>query len=100
MSNLIDRYLIFRIRAKRDSDAFAEIYDKYVNAIYRFVFLKVPSTEDAQDITAEVFTKLLNVLNENQRVTYVRALLYKMARNLIADFYRKRQPTQSLLLHF
>jgi RNA polymerase sigma-70 factor (ECF subfamily) len=90
MSNLIDRYLLFRIRTKRDPEAFAKIYDRYVKALYRFTLLKLPSQEEAQDITAETFTRVWNHLQEHQDVTHVRALLYRVARNLIADYYRSR----------
>jgi RNA polymerase sigma-70 factor (ECF subfamily) len=90
MSNLIDRYLLFRIRTKRDPEAFAKIYDRYVKALYRFTLLKLPSQEEAQDITAETFTKAWNFLQNNGDVTNIRALLYRVARNLIADYYRNR----------
>jgi RNA polymerase sigma-70 factor (ECF subfamily) len=90
MSNLIDRYLLFRVRTKRDPEAFAKIYDRYVKALYRFTLLKLPSKEEAQDVTAETFTKAWNYLQDHQQVTHARALLYQIARNLIADFYRNR----------
>jgi RNA polymerase sigma-70 factor (ECF subfamily) len=90
MSNLIDRYLLFRIRTKRDPEAFAKIYDRYVKALYRFTLLKLPSQEEAQDITSETFTKTWNYLQQHQEVTHIRALLYRVARNLIADYYRNR----------
>lgn len=96
MSNLIDRYLLFRIRTKRDPEAFAKIYDRYVKAIYRFTLLKLPSKEEAQDITAETFTKVWNYLQDHNEVANLRALLYRVARNLIADFYRAQKPDQSL----
>ena len=96
MSNLVDRYLLFRIRTKRDPEAFAKIYDRYVAALYRFAFLKVPSKEDAQDITAETFTKAWHYLQEHSDVVHVRALLYRISRNLIVDYYRQRPPTLSL----
>jgi RNA polymerase sigma-70 factor (ECF subfamily) len=90
MSNLIDRYLLFRIRTKRDPEAFAKIYDRYVKALYRFTLLKLPSEEEAQDITAETFAKTWKYLQDQQNITHVRALLYRIARNLIADYYRNR----------
>lgn len=90
MSNLVDRYLLFRIRTKRDPEAFAKIYDRYVKALYRFTLLKLPSQEEAQDITAETFTKAWNYLQEHREITNIRALLYRIARNLIADYYRNR----------
>lgn len=91
MSNLVDRYLLFRIRTKRDPEAFAKIYDRYVKALYRFALLKLPSKEEAQDITAETFTKTWNYLQQHHEVTHIRALLYRVARNLIVDYYRTRK---------
>lgn len=88
MSNLFDRYLLFRLRTKRDPLAYAKIYDRYVKALYRFTLLKLPSKEDAQDVTAEAFTKTWNYLQNNHEVGNIRALLYRVARNLIADYYR------------
>lgn len=89
MTNLVDRYLLFRIRTKRDPEAFGRIYDRYVKALYRFCLLKLPSVEDAQDVTAETFTKCWHYLQEQPDIHHVRALLYRIARNLISDHYRK-----------
>lgn len=90
MSQLIDRYLLYRIKVKRDPDAFAKIYDQYVTGIYRFVFLKLPGQEDAQDVTAETFTRFWQYCQQ-QNVANVRALLYQIARNLVADYYRDHE---------
>lgn len=93
MTNLIDSYLLFRVRTKRDPEAFARIYDRYVEAIYRFAILKLPTEEEAQDVTAEAFTKAWQYLSEHRTtVVHLRALLYRIARNLIADHYRNRDP--------
>ena len=96
MSNLIDRYLLFRLRTKRDPDAFARLYDRYVEAIYRFAALKLPTVEDAQDVTAETFTRTWQYVHEHEDIMNIRALLYRIARNLIADHYRRVEPTISL----
>jgi RNA polymerase sigma-70 factor (ECF subfamily) len=96
MTNLIDSYLLFRIRTKRDAEAFARIYDRYVEAIYRFAYLKLPGKEDAQDITAETFTRAWQYLNEAKQVVHIRAFLYQIARNLIVDFYRVRKQEPSV----
>jgi RNA polymerase sigma-70 factor (ECF subfamily) len=92
MTNLLDAYLLFRIRVQHDPGAYAELYDRYVTSIYRFVFLKVPTKEQAEDITSETFLRGWLFLQEaKEPVKNVRALLYRMARNLIADLYRKDQ---------
>lgn len=93
MSSLVDRYLLFRIRQHQDPQAFARIYDRYVRAIYRFVLLKLPSKQDAEDITSDVFLKSWNYLQEHHDVRQIRALLYKIARNAIADWYRSKSVT-------
>jgi RNA polymerase sigma factor (sigma-70 family) len=96
MAELIDRYLLYRVQVKQDPEAFAKIYDKYVTAIYRFVILKLPRKQDAEDITAETFTRFWQHLQSQKKVKSVRAYLYQIARNQIADFYRSRKNTESL----
>ena len=92
MSNLFDHYLLFRLRSKRDEQAYAELYDRHVSSIYRFVLLKVSSKEIAEDITAETFLRCWQFIQTNQPITNFRALLYRVARNLVIDLYRKSGP--------
>ena len=91
MTEIIDRYLLYRIQVKKDSQAFASLYDRYVTSIYRFVVLKLPKKEDAQDVTAEVFTKFWQHIQQQKPVRNTRAFLYQIARNLIVDFYRNQK---------
>lgn len=102
MTNLLDSYLLFRLRTKRDPEAFARIYDRYVEAIYRFVYLKLPRKEDAQDLTAETFTRAWQSMSDGKPVANVRAFLYQIARNLVVDFYRgqKHEPSVDVLVTF
>ncbi len=96
MPNLIDHYLLFRIKTKQDPEAFARLYDRYVEAIYRFVILKLPSADDAQDVTAEAFTRAWQYISDRKDVTNFRALVYRIARNLVVDRYRSEHRTISL----
>ena len=96
MTNLIDSYHTFRLRTKRDPEAFALIYDRHVEAIYRFAALKLPTAEEAQDVTSETFTRAWQMIVEKKQIINIRAMLYRIARNLIADHYRQRHPTESL----
>jgi len=96
MTNLIDSYLLFRIRTKQDPEAFARIYDRYVEAIFRFAVLKLPTREEAQDVTAETFTRAWQYVSEHPDVGNIRALLYRIARNLVADHYRRTHGMVSL----
>lgn len=87
-SRLKEKFLLFRIRAKKDADAFGEIYDLYVRRIYRFIYFKVPSAEVAEDLTSEAFLKAWQYLMEKRDVPHLQALLYSVARSVVIDWYR------------
>ena len=76
---------------------FGKIYNKYINQIFRFIFLKTSSQEIAEDLTSEVFLKAFNFFkNNNNKIKNERAFLYKTARNIIIDFYRNRARNRSI----
>ena len=88
-ANIItEKYLLFKARNK-DPEAYSKIYDLYVDKIYRFVFFKVNSKEDAQDLTSEVFLKTWQYIISGKDINNLNAYLYKVARNLVIDHYRK-----------
>lgn len=72
-----------------DVGAYAELYDVYVEPIYRYILFRVPSRELAEDTTSEVFLKAWEKLSGGNEVRNLRAYLYQIARNQIADYYRK-----------
>ncbi len=96
MNQLVDRFYVYRIRTHRDAEAFGRLYDRYVTHIYRFVYLKLPSKEAAEDVTSETFLRFWQYALEQADIRNVRALLYKFARNLVVDHYRKREPSTPL----
>jgi len=70
---------------------FSQIYDNCVDKIYRFIFLKVNSQEIAEDLCSETFLKGWQIFKENsQEIENPQAFLYKIARNLVIDYYRER----------
>ena len=80
---------------------FSKIYDKYIDKIYRFVFVKVNSQETAEDITSKVFMrgweafKNQKLYSKNQKeIENPQAFLYQIARNAVIDHYRERGRTQ------
>jgi len=85
---LKEKYLLFRAKNK-DPHAFAELYDLYAERLYRFIYFKVSSTEEAQDLTSEVFLKTWQYILDGKEIENLNALFYKIARNLVIDFYRK-----------
>ncbi|MEK7649130.1 MAG: RNA polymerase sigma factor [Patescibacteria group bacterium] len=90
MSNRFnERILLYRVR-RGDAEAFSPLYDQYIDKIYRFVYLKVATPQDAEDITAETFLKVWHYIRDGKKVQYFQALLYRTARNLVVDFYRRK----------
>jgi RNA polymerase sigma-70 factor, ECF subfamily len=68
---------------------FSEIYDQYVKKIYRFIYLKVSSVETAEDLSSEVFLRLLKHIQQAKpSIENPQAFLYQVARNVVADHYR------------
>ena len=81
-----------------DNEAFGELYDFYAPRVYRFVRLKVDSQETAQDVTSEAFLKIWQYLQEQRKIRErFQALLYKIARNLVIDFYRSKSIQEILI---
>jgi RNA polymerase sigma-70 factor (ECF subfamily) len=97
LSKLSEKNLFSRLK-KKDKDAFIEAYDLYVDDIHRFIFFKVGNQEEANDLTSVVFLKTWEYLKNNSLVDSrtLRALLYKIARTSIVDYYRSRQVVASI----
>ena len=92
--------LILRKALSGEKEAFSEIYDFYVVRIFRFIYLKTSSRETAEDLVAEVFLRYWKrikkgmgdeSLSETIANDKIGSFLYKIARNLIIDFYRKKE---------
>ena len=75
---------------------FSKIYDQYVEKIYRFVYIKVSSQETAQDLTSETFVRTWESFKDGSEIENPRAFLYRVARNLIVDFYREKSRSQTI----
>jgi RNA polymerase sigma-70 factor (ECF subfamily) len=86
------------LSAQGDKLAFGMLYERYLNEIYRFVFYKVGSKLTAEDITEESFLRawenLPRTYKRDQKVDNFRAWVYRIANNLVIDFYRKKKPVE------
>ncbi len=92
-----EKQILKRIK-KGENEAFGELYDFYAPKVYRFVRLKVDCQETAQDLTSEAFLKIWEYLQEQKRIRErFRSLLYKIARNLVIDFYRAKSNREILM---
>lgn len=84
---------------------FSQIYDQYVEKIYRFIFLKVNSEEIAQDLCSETFLRAWERFQKSSNPNHSKienpgAFLYQIARNLVTDYYRRKGRTQVVSAEF
>src|SRR2546428_6309207 len=84
---------ITRARAG-DAEAWGELYRAYAPAIFRFCRRAMPTREDAEDATMEVFMKLRDKLGQYDMTRSFSAWLYKMAANHCWDMLRRRKIRQ------
>ena len=84
-------------QARRDPEAFAALYRRYLTPVYRYLYSRLGSVHDAEDITTQVFIDALEGLSANlyRAGGCFSAWLFTIARRRLVDFYRQR-PTNPL----
>jgi RNA polymerase sigma-70 factor (ECF subfamily) len=81
------------------SEAFAGLYEAYYDKIYRYVMFKTGDSLEAEDLTEEVFLRMLESIGSFKWQGYpFTSWLFRIAHNLVIDYYRKsgRQKKTSL----
>jgi RNA polymerase sigma-70 factor (ECF subfamily) len=95
----LDQQLIERAR-EYDTQALAEIYDRYAEAIYRYLYRLLRDASEAEDLTSEVFLRLLQVLGTPKAPRErLQGWLYRVARNLAMDWFRREGARHTLELN-
>jgi RNA polymerase sigma-70 factor, ECF subfamily len=84
---------IARARAG-DADAWGDLYREFAPAIFRFCRRALPTREDAEDATMEIFMKLRDKLSQYDETRSFSAWLYKVAANHCWDLLRRRKIRQ------
>ena len=77
-------------------DAWAQIYTQFAPGIFRLCRRAMPSREDAEDATSEVFLKVRNKLDQYDPSRPFNAWLYRVAANECWDLLRRRRVRQDL----
>ena len=88
---------LIRFSQQGDRNAFACLYDTYLDRIHRYVYFRVTDAEVAEDITSLVFLKVWENLDtfQNGRSPFA-AWLYRIAHNAVVDHYRTSKRVISL----
>jgi RNA polymerase sigma-70 factor, ECF subfamily len=84
-----DDGLIRRAQAL-DSGALAELYERHFDGIYRYLFTRLRHQADAEDLTEQVFLKMVDSIQRYRpRGVAFSSWLYRIAHNLLVDRYRR-----------
>ena len=93
---MVDKRLLDEIR--KNPARFSEVYDKYYQRIFNYVFKRTRSFDVAKDITSETFLKaFLNISKFTWRGIALRSWLYQIATNEISLHYRNKKYRPGLL---
>ncbi|NOZ27438.1 MAG: sigma-70 family RNA polymerase sigma factor [Chloroflexi bacterium] len=78
-------------RAKVDPEAFGQLYERYVDRIYNYIYYRIGNHHDAEDLTARTFFRALDHIDRYvDRGLPFSAWLYRIAHNLVANWHRDR----------
>ena len=82
-----------------DLQAFGELYDRYVERIYNYIYFRTGNTFDAEDLTERVFFRAIQHIKKYEnRGLPIAAWLYRIAHNLVANWYRDNSRRQEIPL--
>ena len=73
------------------TESFIEFHKQYSDDIFRFCMVKTHNRDQALDHTQETFMKFWEYLTRGETIENPRALLYRIANNLVIDRYRKKK---------
>lgn len=94
----MDDELVLIAQAKENPEAFARLYDRYVDRIYAYACRETHDPALAQDVTSATFEKALRHIGQYRwQGTPFGAWLYQIARNELLMQYRRQKWTVPLL---
>jgi RNA polymerase sigma-70 factor (ECF subfamily) len=78
------------------ADDFTDLYREYLPRILNYVRLRVEDDDLAQDLTAVALERAVAAQHTLRRRGAFGAWLFRIARNVVAGYYRGRRPTVPL----
>lgn len=77
--------------ARRDPAAFDRLYRRYLPAVYRYVYARVGSAADAEDVTSAIFLDVLTSLRHYREQGLFTAWLFTIAQRQVGAHHRRRR---------
>jgi RNA polymerase sigma-70 factor (ECF subfamily) len=90
---------ILKEASQGDKEAFGLLYAHYIDRIFNYIYYRTGNVHDAEDLTARVFQRAMkHILNYQDRGAPFSAWLYRIAHNLVANWYRDRSRKKELTI--
>ncbi len=89
--SIYSRELIAENARDGDSKAVDMLISHYHMDIFKMVYYRTGSKMDAEDITQDIFIKMVKSLKHLRDTTVFKPWLYRIAVNIINDYYRKKK---------
>lgn len=88
---LQDEENLVRRAQQKDSEAFAQLYEAYFDKIYRYIVMRVRNEMEAEDMTQQVFMKMLQSIASYKAQGFpFSSWIYRIAHNLVVDHLRQQ----------
>lgn len=75
--------------AQNDPVAFGTLYDRYAQPIYRYIYSRVGSVHETEDITSQTFVAAYESLSRYRERGQFSAWLFRIARSKMNDHFRR-----------
>jgi len=90
-------------QTEADPSAFDGLYLLYADRVYRFLLARVGNVDAAEEITSEVFLRLIEKIDKyrispKDNVSIFSAWLYRLAYNKMIDIIRKQKRTKHVAI--
>jgi RNA polymerase sigma-70 factor (ECF subfamily) len=95
-----DELILLNRARSLDQEALKEIHDLYYVPIFRYIAVRINEHQTAEDLTSEVFTRLLSALRDyTAPQKTLRGWLFSVASRVVKDHYRKQYRRQQTSLN-
>jgi len=90
---------LLNLASNGDREAFGLLYERYISKIYSYIYYRTGNRNDAEDLTERVFYRALrHIVNYDNRGLPFSAWLYRIAHNLVANWYRDNSRRKEIQL--
>ena len=77
---------------------FEELYEKYHQDVFNFLFYMVKNREQAEDLVQEVYIKVLKSYDRFESKSSEKTWIFSIARHVAIDFFRKQKSWRNRII--